>query len=207
MVIGAIAGIVGLVLLLKNSGGGGTTAAGTSINAALGSIQEENMNLLGTTQAGFMQTSQQMAGLGAQDMANYTQLSNQVSSSFSDLNSRNAQYWAQNNQALTSGFSNLGGQLSGLSSQVQGYQQQNQASFQSVNDLINSLATAQANGQAQSASYYQNLGALMNELSAEAMQNNQQNQQLGAFLGWQFYQLPNRYSAYIPAGLNPPGWQ
>jgi hypothetical protein len=174
MLIGAVAGIVGLVLLLRNSGGGGTTAAGTSINAALGSIQEENMNLLGTTQAGFMQTSQQIAGIGAQDMANYTQLSGQIGQSFSDLNSQEASNFANTNAAIDSGFttlggqlSGLGGQLSGISSQVQGYQGQNTASFQHINDLISGLSSMQANGQAQSASYYQNLGALMGELSSE----------------------------------------
>jgi len=84
MIIGAIAGIVGLVLLLKGSGGGGgTTAAGTSINAALGSIEEENMNLLGTTQAGFMQTSQQMSALSNQQTTYYGNLWNEIGSGFS----------------------------------------------------------------------------------------------------------------------------
>lgn len=46
MIGGAAAGIIGLILILK-SGSSSTTAAGTSINAALGSIQEQNMNLLG----------------------------------------------------------------------------------------------------------------------------------------------------------------
>jgi len=30
--------------------------------------------------------------------------------------------------------------------------------------------------------------------------------QTGAFLGWQWYQIPNRYTAYINPGVNPPGW-
>lgn len=97
MIVGAVAGVAGLALLVKGSGGSGTTAAGTSINAALGSIQEENMNLLGTTQAGFMQTSQQFgttwgllsSGFGgvnqaiaadaAQNQANFTALTGQIS--------------------------------------------------------------------------------------------------------------------------------
>ncbi|HEY1249255.1 MAG TPA: hypothetical protein VGE97_09725 [Nitrososphaera sp.] len=202
MIIGAIAGVVGLFLLLKNSGGGGTTAAGTSINAALGSIQEENMNLLGTTQAGFMQTSQQISALGSQDMAHYTQLSDSITSNFSDLNSQEAQYWAANNQQIANGFSTLGGQLSGLSSQVQGYQGQNSTSFQHINDLLNSLSNDVNTGNANSASYYQNLGALMNELSGQVTGTQADVNSLGRFLGWQFYQLPNRYSAYIP-GQSP----
>lgn len=51
LVIGAIAGVGTLAVLLLQRGGGGTegktTAAGTSINAALGSIQEQNLNLMG----------------------------------------------------------------------------------------------------------------------------------------------------------------
>lgn len=199
MIVGAIAGVVGLFLLLKNSGGGGTTAAGTSINAALGSIQEENMNLLGTTQAGFMQTSQQISALSTQDMANYTQLSDSITGNFADLNSQQAKYWAANNQQIASGFSTLGGQLSGISSQVQGYQDQNNASFQNINSLIQALNNDVLTGNANSASYYANLSGLMNELSS-------QQQDMGAFMGWQFYQIPGRYNTYIPVGLNPPGW-
>lgn len=199
MVLGAVAGIVGLVLLLKNQGGGGTTAAGSSINAALGSIQEENMNLLGTTQAGFMQTSQQIAALGSQDMANYTQMSNQITSNFADLNTKEAQYWADNNTRISSGFSNLSGQLTGLSSQVQGYHEADSANFQHINDLITGLADMEATGQANSASYFQNLGALMQEIGVDV-------HSIGGFLGWEYYQLPNRYAPMIPAGVNPAGW-
>lgn len=48
LVIGAIAGVGTLaVLMLQNKGAQGTTAAGTSINAALGSVQEQNLNIMG----------------------------------------------------------------------------------------------------------------------------------------------------------------
>lgn len=101
MVVGAVAGVAGLVLLLKSGGGGGgTTAAGTSINAALGSIQEENMNLLGTTQAGFMQTNQAISSTAQQTQ---TQIS---------------QGFTQTNEALTSGFLNTQNQIGGLGTQM-----------------------------------------------------------------------------------------
>lgn len=98
MIVGAVAGVAGLALLVKG-GGSGTTAAGTSINAALGSIQEENMNLLGTTQAGFMQTSQQLSsGFGgvnqaiaadaAQNQANFAALTGQISHLSTDSQSQ-----------------------------------------------------------------------------------------------------------------------
>jgi hypothetical protein len=53
LIIGAVAGIGTLaVLLLGNKGGTtGTTAAGTSINAALGSLQEQQLNVLGAVGA------------------------------------------------------------------------------------------------------------------------------------------------------------
>jgi hypothetical protein len=162
MIVGAVAGIVGVVMLLKNQGGGGTTAAGTSINAALGSIQEENMNLLGTTQAGFMQTSQQISGLSSQELASFADTNNQIAGGFSNL--------AGQVQGVQSGITGLGNQMTGLSSQVQGYQQTNAASFQNINTLLNSLSNMEATGQANSAAYAQNLGSLMNELSAENLQ-------------------------------------
>lgn len=46
------------VIYFVSKGGGSTTAAGTSINAALGSIQEQNLNLLGNVQRGNQATEQ-----------------------------------------------------------------------------------------------------------------------------------------------------
>lgn len=46
LVGGAIAGVLGLILLLTRNSGG-TTAAGSSINAALGSLQEQQLQLAG----------------------------------------------------------------------------------------------------------------------------------------------------------------
>jgi hypothetical protein len=66
MVIGAVAGVgVLAVMLLKGAGGGatGTTAAGTSINAALGSIQEQNMNVLGAVGAADQHLTQQLSNV------------------------------------------------------------------------------------------------------------------------------------------------
>lgn len=104
MVVGAVAGVVGLVLLLKGSGGGGgTTAAGTSINAALGSIEEENMNLLGTTQTGFANLSNQMAG-----------------------------GFANTNQNITTGFLNTQNQLGAIGTDVQTGNQQSLSIIQGL---------------------------------------------------------------------------
>lgn len=43
----AVAVVAGVYMLAKKSGGSGTVAAGSSINAALGSLQEENLALQG----------------------------------------------------------------------------------------------------------------------------------------------------------------
>lgn len=60
MLIGAAGAVgLGLLALLTSKGSGGTTAGATSINAALGSLQEEQMNTQG--QIGLMQQS---IGLG-----------------------------------------------------------------------------------------------------------------------------------------------
>jgi hypothetical protein len=123
MIVGAVAGVVGLIVLLKNQGGGspGTVAAGTSINAALGSIQEENMNLLGTTQAGFMQTGQQITGL-----------SGQIESGFSNTNAAMTGGFADTQGMITSGFLNTQGQIGSLGSQIGSW-------FSNTNGLIGNL--------------------------------------------------------------------
>lgn len=193
MVVGAVAGIVGVVLLLKGQGGsGGTTAAGTSINAALGSIQEENMNLLGTTQAGFMQTTQQFGALGAQQAASFADTNSQIAGGFSNL--------AGQVSGVQAGITGLGNQMTGISSQVQGYQQTNAASFQNIGDLLTNLTHLEQTGQANSAAYAQNMGSLMNELSAENLQSQNWIDEIKARLQSGNYSAPEN-------GPSGQGWQ
>lgn len=133
MVVGAVAGIVGVVLLLKNSGGGGgTTAAGTSINAALGSIQEENMNLLGTTQAGIMQTNQNMS-------AGFNTMSQEMGTGFGTIN-----------QGLTTGFLNTQNSFGSLGTQVSsGFNQTNGLLGTLEQDLTNQISAFSSQTQGQ----------------------------------------------------------
>jgi len=160
MLIGAVAGIVGLVLLLRNSGGGGTTAAGTSINAALGSIQEENMNLLGVTQAGFMQTSQQMAGLSGQVGQGFTSTQDMLTSGF--LNTQ--QGFGSLGEQIGAGFTqsnNLIGSLQhDLSAQISAFSDQSQTNYSNLMSLVSS-------GQATSAQ----VAAAQNSLLASIQQD------------------------------------
>src|SRR5215469_3773545 len=68
LIIGGVGvGAIAIVMLATKNSGGGTTAAGASINAGLGSLQEEQMNLLGTVQAG-----------AAANNANFSSLSGQL---------------------------------------------------------------------------------------------------------------------------------
>lgn len=66
---GGVAFLVLLFFLNKQSSGGGpataTTAAGTSINAALGSIQEQNMNILGAVGASEARIASELGGVNA----------------------------------------------------------------------------------------------------------------------------------------------
>lgn len=61
---GALAGVVGLVVLLRKQQSGttgSTVAAGTSINAALGSLQEQTLNIQGDLSKVQAAQSQQIA--------------------------------------------------------------------------------------------------------------------------------------------------
>lgn len=60
---GAAAGILGLIVLMSKSNSSGTTAAGMSINAGIGSLQEEQMNLLGQIEKGFMTNATSFSGV------------------------------------------------------------------------------------------------------------------------------------------------
>lgn len=164
MIVGAVAGVVGLVFLVKGQGGGGTTAAGTSINAALGSIQEENMNLLGTTQAGFMQTSQQYASLSNQMGAGFSSTGQAITDT---QNLMNAGFAAQAQQ-IQGGFSGVQQQLTaGFGQTQQGFTDTQNlisasqgATSSQLQNIFNSLTGQLANNQAISNEQYGQLVAI-----------------------------------------------
>jgi len=154
MIVGAVAGVVGLVILLKGQGSQGTTAAGTSINAALGSIQEENMNLLGTTQAGFMQTNQALTAgflntqqsfgsLGTQIGAGFTQTNGLIGHLEEDLTSQLSAFSGQTQTNYTNLFNLIS---SGQATQAQ-FDQAHTALLQSIQADVQSglVGQAQAN--------------------------------------------------------------
>lgn len=210
VVVGAVAGVVGLVVLLKGGGGGGTTAAGTSINAALGSIQEENMNLLGVTQAGFMQTNQMIKDTSQQTQTQidqgFVQEAQALTSGFLNTQNQIGALGTQQAAGFT-GIQGLIGTLEGdITSQLSAFSGTTQNNFNNMNALITGGQASQAEVNAAEQSL---LGSIQSDVQQGLVGQQQANQMLnqtGAFLGWEFYQLPNRYSAYINPGVNPPGW-
>jgi hypothetical protein len=197
MLIAGIAG-VGVVAILLTKGGGsssGTTAAGTSINAALGSIQEQNLNLMGqlgastaalSSQATDYHNSELAALSGMQDSitAQITGLDGHLTSLEGDLSSQIADV---NGNVIANGQS-----ISGLSGKLDAY----------YSSLIAAGATnTQAVQQTQSAFWQAAMQAIANvQNSVGGTQSDVD--AVARFLGWEFYQIPNRYAAYIP-GQSP----
>lgn len=94
------------------------------------------------------------------------------------------------NSANAQGLTNINGALTGISS--------------SLSDMGGTLVTLQQ-GNAQTLANTQTIingqaaaAAQMGEVQRVAQSANQQGIATNQFLGWLFYQLPNRYSAYIP---------
>jgi hypothetical protein len=90
----------------------------------------------------------------------------------------------------------LGGQLSGIQNSQNASASANQAFYSSLLTNLTNYANA-LSSQVQAGNTAQ---------QSQLDTVNKQIQQLGAFSGWQFYQLPNRYAPTIPTSLNPPGW-
>jgi hypothetical protein len=219
---GAIAGGLGLlVLVTRNSGGSssGTTSAGTSINAALGSLQEEQMNLLGTVQAGAIanqanfsstqgqiadSTSQILQAITDQGTATQGQIQGAINTINANTNSSN-----QGVQSVLVDYLNrILGLQNNLLSQVQSVNQNVTQVGQAVGTVSGQVAGVSqqvaTNGQQTQAGINAMLQQILG-LSQQLSQMDQNDaatqsfvQSIGRFLGWEFYQIPNRYAAYIP---------
>lgn len=105
IVVGAVAGIVGVVLLVKNQGQG-TVAAGSSINASLGSLAQQQQQI----ESDISMSSAQQAGA----LANMSNATNALGTNVSNLQSGQLQQQQENflNYASTQfGYNrNAGGQ-------------------------------------------------------------------------------------------------
>lgn len=192
--IAGVAG-VGVVLILitrgSSSSTGNTTAAGTSINAALGSIQEQNLNLMGqlgastaalSSQATDYHTSELAAMSGMQDAissqitgvdGHLTSLEGDLSSQLSDVN----------NNVLANGQS-----ITKLGTNLDAY----------YTSLINAGATNTQAIQQTQAGFWQAAMAAIAKVQSSVGGTQADVDAIARFLGWEFYQIPNRYAAYIP---------
>jgi hypothetical protein len=200
LVIGSIAGVGTLLVVLmgkgSSSGAGNTTAAGTSINAALGSIQEQNLNLMGQLGSGINTLSTQATDYNTSELAAMSGMQSALSDQMNGIDS----HITDVNNGLTQELGTIDGHVV--------------ANGQAVSTLGTSLATyytnlinaGQSNTQALTNTINQNDTAIMNTVTDSGTSMNSMMAAIGRFLGWQFYQIPNRYQAYIPANLNPPGF-
>jgi hypothetical protein len=241
MLIGGIAGVgVLAVLLMKGSSSSGTTAAGTSINAALGSIQEQNLNLMGQLGASTAALSQQATDFNNSELAAttgmQTALSSQIAAVDGDVTSGDSALSTQlgdvnnnvvaNGQAvaglgtnLTQYYNNLmtagaSGQatttnwlqqlanmLTGVSGQVSGVSGQVAGSQSNIATWLSQVASQITGVSGQVAGVSNQVTGVNNAVTGVANQDSTTQSDLSAlgnFLSWEFYQLPNRYAAYIP---------
>jgi hypothetical protein len=126
----------------------------------------------------------------------------------------------------------LGGSLSTLTGIVTQQGTDNAASFQSLLDGQNTIEQEITSGQTQDANYFQTLGTnitnyfnslgsqvsglnssvtglgtqvsqIQNQQQADALAQNYGFANLDSLLAYMFYQIPNRYSPYFPASVNP----
>lgn len=156
---GAGLGVVVLVLILSqssSSGSGGTTAAGTSINAALGSIQEENLNTLGMLGAGFQNVSSMFGDTQTQIGTGFTSLGSQITSGFQGVtdqfgatNSLISSGFDTTNANIDAGFTRVGNQLTGVSNQVGSVHDLVSQMDASITTDMNNIESSIASGQTQ----------------------------------------------------------
>jgi hypothetical protein len=270
LIIGGVGvGVLALVMVVSKGGSGGTTAAGASINAGLGSIQEAQQNLLGTVQSGQLQNNANFASLGGQltdtqttilkaitDQGTTTgsQIQNAIDSINQNTNSQSSGILssiadalskvltgqgaitnvinsesqvvqagfgttnsniAATQQSIIAGFSDVQSRENAMMAAIQPaldqmIQLQQQLSGQQQALLTQSGAQAAAT-QASIASLQTQITNIGNGISSQISQSNHdisdKINSIGTFLGWQWYQLPNRYTPYLPGATaqNPYG--
>jgi hypothetical protein len=198
MLIAGIAGIGVVAILLTKGGGGsssGTTAAGTSINAALGSIQEQNLNLMGQLGASTAALSSQATDYHNSELAALSGMQDSITSQITGLDGHltsmegdlSSQMNDVNNNVLANGQS-----ITKLGTNLDAY----------YTSLINAGATNTQAIQETQAGFWQAAMAAIAKVQATAGGTQADVNAVARFLGWEFYQIPNRYAAYIP-GQNP----
>jgi len=171
LAIGAIAGVGTLLFLMFKGGGsstnGKTTAAGTSINAALGSIQEQQLNMMGQLGAGINTLSTQASDYNQSQLAAMSGMQDALSSQISGLDSSmqglNTQLMAELG-TINSGVIANGQSIAGVSDQlnktyqtVTTMQQQTNQQYNALQQQITAQGTAATEAQQQTLAQLANL--------------------------------------------------
>lgn len=197
-----VGGGLGLIVFLsrKSSDNGDDPSKGTLLpNTAimLGSLQQMLLNLQGTVSTGNADLSDQMSGgFGNLGLQIDTQ-TGQMQSGFQTINDN-----------ITAGIGTISGQNDAISSAIANLGTQNTSAFQGVVNMLQGLGYSQGQILGYLTDQQASLGQIVsnqNDQSAaiDGLGNQISGTQadvnaIGRFLGWQFYQIPNRYATYIP---------
>jgi len=232
ILLALIGGGIGLVVFMSRRSGSNTgTGAdkGTMLpNTAimLGSLQQSLLDLQGQVSMGNADLSSQLTGVGENLGTQIDAQSAQWQQSFSDLNTYlggNFQTIASSEDALSQAIAGLGTQNAGLADSLtkalqnlqaldtglHNMQDQSNSQYQGITAGLGSLGQQLTGVSGQVQQNSQDLVSVMSGLQAIQNGQNLTQQQLksiGAFLGWEFYQLPGRYTPTIPGALDPTGW-
>ena len=232
VLLALVGGGIGLVVFLMRKQGT-NTGTGADKNTLLpntaimlGSLQQGVLQLQGDVTQGNADLSSQLTGVGENLGTQIDTQSGQIQQSFADLNSflsGNFQTLAGSETALSQAIAGLGTQnadlasslttvlnnLQGISTGITNTQNQMASNQQQITAGLGSLGQQITGVSGQVSLNQQDLVSVMAGLSAIQNGQNATQSELGAigrFLNWQFYQIPNRYAAYIP-GEQPGGAQ
>ena len=218
------AGVIGIFILMTHKGNNGASANQTnSVNAlapteaeAFGTIEQQQQDVtnalttLGNNQSALGGSLSTLTGIvtqqGSDNAAAFQNLvngQNTIEQGQSSASDQATNYYNALLQNLTNYYNSLGTQINGVNSNVTAQAQAQQGLMSALQTAINNLTGQVGTNQQQAQQWYQSLQQQIQ--SGQQLSTSQMNQ-IGSFLGWQFYQIPNRYTAYIPQGLNPPGW-
>ena len=190
-------GVVAIMYFSKSNSGSSAQNNQTNAVSALAPTEAE---AFGTIEQQQQDVTNALTTLGNNQAAMGGSLSTLAGSETSNWANANTQFGSilQAISGVSGQVTNVGSQVSGVSGQVSG-----------VSGQVSGLSAADQQ-------YYANLANQLNNqynaLSSQVQAGNaaaaaQQNQlqqmisNIGTFLGWQFYQIPNRYSPMIPLSL------
>jgi hypothetical protein len=213
------AGLVFIVMMMKNKGSSGAQGMQTNQVSALapteaeafGTMEQQQQDVvnalttLGNNQSALGGSMSTLTGIvtqqGSDNAASFQNLvdgQNTIQQGQASAASNSANYYNSLLANLTNYYNSLGSQINGVNSNVSAQgsaiqANQNWAAQTNIAGMQNLLSWIQnVSGQVQGVSGQ--VSGVSNQVTGTQADVNA----IGRFLGWQFYQLPNRYTAYIP---------